>query len=104
MTGRIRWTGADGTREFATFLGYTGTLDVPQFTIYAPDEATGGEHPEEWLLASRLPGQDYVSYGDGPEPLKACAEERLEEFAASIGAIFLEPPPTRDSPATGEAT
>ena len=88
-TKRIRWHDEDGSRDFAALTGYIGTVDVPQFKIYEPDDR-GGEHGAEWLLTSRLPGQDSARYADDPDKLKAEAERWLERFVQSLGAIFPE--------------
>lgn len=77
MTERIRWD-HDGTE------GYVGTIDARVFTIWPPEEETGGE----WLLTALLPDHHgYRFYGTQDE-LKAEAERWLERFISSLGAIF----------------
>ncbi|SRR6266705_3184988 len=89
MTERIRWEDEDGSREFAVMTGHIGTIDIPLFKIYEPDERGGG-HAEDWLLTCSLPAQDRTRYGDDPDELKAEAERWLEEFISPLGAIFPE--------------
>ena len=80
----IRWEDSgDGS-----LLGRAGTLAHPLFSI------TG--RPRQWVLESWLPPWSAtrapLATGDGAafEPLKAVAEEKLREFASSIGAVFPE--------------
>jgi hypothetical protein len=82
-TGRIRWTGERRDTDPA-FTGSAGTVGPSLFQVYAPD----GFAPQ-WILTTSFPGmEDKRSYADDPEALKAEAERWLEEFVASLGAIF----------------
>jgi hypothetical protein len=80
-TKRIRW---EPTVEGDSLIGYVGTLEPDIFLIW---HANAG--PGEWRLTSHLPGQhEYHLYRDVAGILKAEAERWLEEFAASLGAMF----------------
>ena len=81
-TGRIRWEN-DG--QSGNYVGYVGTLPESAFRIYSPDTAH-----ENWLLSVRVAAGRKFFYGDGPEPLEVEAEQWLEQFVASLGAIFPE--------------
>ena len=85
---RIRWHDETETSIVAS-IGCVGTLDPHAFKLFKPGPVDG-----EWLLTSELPGQGaWRLYGDGPEGLKKAAEGWLEEFTASLGAVFPEPAP-----------
>ena len=77
---RIRWEPA----KYGGWTGHVGTLDPWLFQIWQVD---GPDSP--WRLDSALPGQ-FGYHVDHPDTkaLKLHAERWLEEFAASLGAIF----------------
>jgi hypothetical protein len=80
MAARIRWND-DGTRPVT---GHVGSLDPSAFSLYQP-EYTG----DEWVLMSRLPGQENVCrYGASADDLKPEAEKLLAGFVADLGAVF----------------
>jgi hypothetical protein len=78
-TTRIRWE----PTEHGGFIGHVGTLDPWVLQIWRPDDSG------VLRLDSTLPGQFgcHVENTD-PKPLKAEAERWLEEFVASLGAVF----------------
>lgn len=79
----IRWE-PNGAGMLA---GYVGTVGACLLEIFEP-----GARDKEWILQSFLHGQaGRLSYGTGPDELKARAEELLREFASSLGAVFPEP-------------
>lgn len=91
-TVRIRWT----DNGMGGYEGYVGTSKRLTFELWqAPADAgfpTGG-----WVITSELPmpdpsnlGYTYAFSGKDPEELKVRAERRLEEFVASLGAVFPE--------------
>ena len=90
-TGRIRWKQGDD-RTFAVSHGYVGTIETQQFILYEPDKHAGGSRAAEWLLTSRLAGEDRMRYGGDPDDLKATAERWLSEFISSLGASFPDEP------------
>lgn len=82
MTKRIRWE----PTKYGGWTGHVGTAGDFLFQVWLADTAAGG-----WQLDSTLPGQ----FGSGwhrcdtdPEKLKADAEEWLERFVSSLGAVF----------------
>ena len=80
---RIRWAEEGG----GDAIGFAGTASRGLFTIWAPrrDE-------EEWAVTTGLPGKpNECRYGADRGEVEAEAEEWLEEFASSLGAIFPEP-------------
>ena len=86
--GRIRW---EDQPEPGGSIGYVGTLPGRAFTIWPPLAKD-----EEWLLACAL--SDMAAkrcFGSGPDELKAEAERWLEQFVASLGAVF-PPEPAAD--------
>src|SRR5580692_12475195 len=91
-TEHIRWKRGDD-RTFAVSHGYVGTIETQQFSLYEPDPA-GGSHAAEWLLMSRLAGQDRMRYGADRSELEVTAERWLEQFIASFGAVFPPEPAT----------
>jgi len=81
-TARIRWD--DDPRGCCT--GYVGTQDRRAFTIWPPLHDA-----DEWMLDcafSDVP--DERAFGGGPDELKAKAEDWLERFVSSLGAVFPE--------------
>lgn len=79
-TPRILWID-EGTRPIT---GHVGSLGPSAFSLYQP-EFTG----DEWVLMSRLTGQeDVCRYGASADGLKPEAEALLAEFITSLGAIF----------------
>lgn len=87
MTDHIRWSNDSGGR----IIGRVGTLDLARFVISAP---LPGQRHGEWLLISRLPGQESVTvYDDYPESLTERAEELVAEFVSSLGAVFPDEAP-----------
>jgi DNA-directed RNA polymerase subunit RPC12/RpoP len=95
---RIRWIPNDDGKPYtAAHLGYASAGGTVLFRIYAPDK-----HSDPvWIVVSDLPGQDRHRWqGDDPDELKIVAGRWLEEFAASLGAVFRAPglpPPNRGS-------
>ncbi len=97
-TTRIRWHHVDGT--VVEWFGYVGTVtETALFQILhpvaKPTEAIMGSRFDEWALCTTFPGESakarYAGDRDGTKAvteLKAEAERWLEEFAASLGAIF----------------
>ena len=85
-TTRIRWhdkTPGNSDVYNIAHIGYVGTVEESAFIIYTPDTMHA-----DWLLSVRLiPGSTFL-YADTPGELKAEAERWLEEFVASLGAIF----------------
>ena len=80
---RIRWSD-DPAVCFVACIGSVGTVDPAVFQIFAPDRMA-----VEWILTTSLPGmEDKRHYGDSADELKAEAERWLEEFTASLGAVF----------------
>ena len=81
---RIRWQREDDN----SLTGRTGTMTEPVFWIWPP-ESPGKAH----ILTSSLPGrngpQDIYPNGFVAD-VKAKAEEWLEEFVTSLGAIFAD--------------
>lgn len=90
MTGtRIRWEAAPEASS-AAWHGYAGTLDLMLFVIHRPVPGGTGYWGQP-VLATHIPGMtDERHYDDDPEALKAEAERWLEEYAASLGAVFPE--------------
>lgn len=87
-TTRIRWedkTPASGDVYNVASIGYVGTVEESAFIIYTPDEAHAG-----WLLSVRLTPGSRFFYGASQDELKDRAERWLEEFTASLGAVFLD--------------
>jgi hypothetical protein len=86
QTKRIRWEEAlDGEG-----LGYVGSLDRPAFRLWPPDE-----EGDRVLLVYLAGSAQHMYHDDGEDSLtalKAKAEELLEEFVSSLGAVF-EPEP-----------
>lgn len=83
MTDRIRWHD-EPSGGMAACTGSVGTLNPAMFHIWRPDA-----HCAEWQLTTRLHDMEQKHcYGGDPEELKAEAERWLEEFTASIGAVF----------------
>lgn len=82
---RIRWQPELGL--FSGFSGYAGTIGAALFRIYA-DQLAGGGHA---LLGNLLGMPSGPAYGTEGE-VKAEAERWLEEFAASLGAVFPDEP------------
>ena len=92
-TGRIRWErNDDGSHVTPAYEGYVGTIGEPLFFIFEPDD-----RDPWWILTSSLPGlpgagrAERRAHGGDPDKLKAEAEQWLERFVASLGAIFPEP-------------
>jgi hypothetical protein len=81
MTGRIRWT---EDAALAVWSGYVGTAAAQLFTIAAPLPGSG----KGFLLMSHLPGMDFSCSRPRLEEAQAEAERWLEEFTASLGAVF----------------
>ena len=82
MPDRIRWHHERDDR----LIGCTGTLDPHVFVLLGP-RFKG----DEWVLMSRLPGQESVTrYAASPEALKPEAERLLAQFVTSLGAVFPE--------------
>jgi hypothetical protein len=80
MTDRIRW---EPNGEGGAFFGYVGTLGKVFEICYA------GAGAGNWRLTSGLSGQlRWEVFRDDPDALKAEAERWLEQFAASLGAVF----------------
>jgi hypothetical protein len=88
--GRIRWTD-----EPRTSTGYVGEIEPHVFQIW------GSSDGMRWMLLSSLPGTVSKQFeGTDLAELKAEAERWLEQFAASLGAVFLEDiEPLRATPA-----
>ena len=91
-TGRIRWErNDDGSHVTPAYEGYVGTIGEPLFFIFDPDD-----RDPWWILTSSLPGlpgagrAERRAHGDDPDKLKAEAEQWLERFVSSLGAIFPE--------------
>lgn len=83
MTGtppHIRWEPLLG----GNFDGYVGTRTAPMFNLFLV--TPGG--PAPWALRSEL--LEGYSAGTDPDELKAEAKRWLEEFVASLGAVFPE--------------
>lgn len=80
-TNHIRWS--DDPADACHFIGHVGTITEPAFKLYGPIDGS-----DRWLLSIRLKGAAEFAYGDGPDALKAEAERRLEQFVASLGAVF----------------
>jgi len=81
---RIRWQD-DHDSETGAAVGYVGAVASYVFKIWPPED----DDAEEWMLATALPGMAFKRADDAdPEKLKAEAERWLEEFVASLGAIF----------------
>ena len=80
MTGRIHWK--LGTRG-RVWLGYVGTHKPWMFQVW-----TGVGHEVGWQLIAQLPGLDERLENADPDVLKARAEELLEQFVTSLGAVF----------------
>jgi len=79
MTERIRWEPLLG----GNFDGYVGTMTSPMFEVFSVNMV------QPWVVRSDLLAG--YSTGTHPDDLKAEAERWLEEFVASIGAIFPTP-------------
>lgn len=76
----IRWE-PNGAGMLA---GYVGTVGACLLEIFEPDARDG-----EWILQSFLHGQaGRLTYGGSADELKQRAEELLQEFASSLGAVF----------------
>ena len=92
MTGRIRWHHVDGT--VVEWFGYVGTVKTPPFHILHPVAREAGRHRfDEWALCCTFLGEEGEpryggTYPGAPGQLKAEAERWLEEFVASLGAVF----------------
>lgn len=95
---RIRWHAGE-RGEIVAWLGYAGTVNAALFQILRPlKNSTPGHRFDEWALCATLPGaQGKARYAysleepQAVEELKAQAEHWLEEFVASLGAIFPAP-------------
>jgi hypothetical protein len=95
-TARIRWHHVDGT--VVEWFGFVGTVTAEALfqilhPVAKPTEDIMGRRFDEWALCTTFPGYaEQVRYGgrdDGAQDrLKAEAERWLEEFAASLGAVF----------------
>jgi len=84
MSNRIRWEAT----KYGGWTGHTGTLKPWLFQIWRPLPGTG-----RWVLQATFPGAASESrYADDPDDLKGEAERWLEEFIASLGASFEDPP------------
>lgn len=88
--GRIRWE--DNERRWddgGSILGRAGTREDWLFQI---TQANNDPDDEALALMLQLPGADHraseITQGGSPEALKAKAEEWLEEFVSSLGAVF----------------
>jgi hypothetical protein len=80
-TKHVRWE----DNGYGGQCGYVGTMKPWAFQIWRPDPES--EHSR---LDSVLPGQfARCAWSDGTD-LKAEAEEWLEEFVSSLGAVFPE--------------
>lgn len=82
-TPRIRWE----PTEFGGWTGYVGTVKAPLFSLRRRRIA--------WVLTAAIPGTSYrIIRDDAKHPLppvtelKEQAERWLEEFVASLGAVF----------------
>jgi len=85
VTGtRIRWSDAPETVEV---IGWVGTMASHVFTIWPPEE--DGENGGEYLLTGRLPDHHGTRFYGTRDELKAEAEDWLERFVSSLGAVFL---------------
>lgn len=82
MSERIRWQDA----EHNNIVGYVGTIDDRVFKLQHPVLAG-----QRWVLTTDLPGWLNEVVGGTPGELKARAEQALEEFVSSLGAIFPDP-------------
>ena len=80
MTERIRWED-DGLS--GNYVGHVGTAAEPAFKLYS----LGGADPG-WLLSVRLCSAGKFFRSDDPDKLKAEAEQWLERFVSSLGAVF----------------
>lgn len=94
MSTRIRWTAVDGT--VVSWFGYVGTAKTALFQILHPVSSETSTRFDEWALCATFTGaQDKPRYGGNdpgaPDRLKAEAERWLEEYVASLGAVFPEP-------------
>jgi hypothetical protein len=78
---RIRW---DEDAALLVWSGYVGTAAAQLFTIAAPLPGSG----KGFLLMSRLPGMDFSCSRPRLEEAQAEAERWLEEFTASLGAVW----------------
>ena len=79
MTARIRWEPG----QYANLVGYVGTLEPWAFQIWHIIDAG------HWSLITSLPEhQTPISTSADPEKLKGRAEDWLEGFTASLGAVF----------------
>lgn len=93
MTDRIRWERIDGT--VTSWFGYVGSHKTPLFQILHPVATKPDARTQfhKWALAATFTQEvRYPEIAEGAQAaLKAEAEEWLEEFTASLGAIFPEP-------------
>ena len=90
MSERIRWEPVEDGVD-----GYVGAVIPPVFTIYCAELSYA-----DWMLTSELPGD--ARPGNDMDVLKAWAEDWLERFVSSLGAVF--PEPGREAAATAAAT
>ena len=86
-TTRIRWTEDNGV---VAWSGTIGVIPSHQFVIIRPERGS-----DEYALGCLLPGMDGHAYGN-PDELKAEAERWLEEYVASLGAVFPDEPAKED--------
>jgi hypothetical protein len=88
---RIRWSETPN----GGFLGYVCAVGPWLFQIWKPRLA------DRWELMAQLPGWvGQHQYGPTSDDLKAEAEQRLEEFVSSLGAVFPDPAPQHVHPPT----
>lgn len=85
-TTRIRWEDAPSF-DPADYLGYAGTADAVMFRIFNHEPLRN-----EWVLTTDLPGMQQARHfaegSSAPAELKGAAEEWLNRFIASLGAVF----------------
>jgi hypothetical protein len=88
-TAHIRWE----QETPQDINGYVGTMDVPMFQLWRTPCDYGDVLIGDWVLSSGVPklATHRLHSSRDVDALKAEAERWLEEFTASIGAVFPEP-------------
>ncbi len=84
---RIRWE----PTPYGTVAGYAGSLGPQVFHLWQSPCDHGDVALGEWELSAQFPAsrdERWRAHGPDPGKLKAEAEEWLEEFVGSLGAVF----------------
>lgn len=99
MSDRIRWEDAPSF-DPADYLGCAGTADAVMFRIFNHEPLRN-----EWVLTTDLPGMQQARHfaegSSAPAELKGVAEEWLNRFIASLGAVFPDEHIDPDCPECG---